>query len=611
MPQIAIEFQGAYDHSLPTIDNLSGEDTDYECSPEEALYHRHLSQWRLVDASRESTTDEADNPTESNPRLGLPEIGLFSTNRVLYGWLQPVCASHEYIFVRLSKLDRWVVNRSKEHRGYWVMTSSATYWLQDPCDQRIEDLASQEDLHLQYRIRLGLLSVLIDHFSNMSDDEVVEASRTSPCDFLSQLHDDNVSATAIDPNILSWTTVRPYANFLGTHLVLLRHSLTVSCPLLLGFLKEEQETTPSESSNRPNCRRCSARNGKRKRYTPTTRSSSTPEDQIPSNIKAGLSHIASKLEKLTQQQPWGEPVSVISTEEENPYEPLREQDGTYDIKEKTKAGSPNNTVGRGEIALDTESLQFKVDDDVNRDPIRDIVPCQFPGRKNGKNCVRREDEQGQGRRECVVTYNVKEGPRQEPGTDLHSEDHSRLPYTEGVKGTLVAVQKALLLSRLKAHPLKKEEASLHDFPIKNEVKTVGALAFPTRDAVKEETIRDGKQQANGEGTVFQFRKGKHVVSVCIHDLSMCMSQVLNAAKEADTLNAVFGWQPSEQIGIDEGTLTIQIRAGLMYFTNEHFVGLTAQDVVDVSPLPAVQDTGSCTEMERPGEVELELEVIDA
>jgi hypothetical protein len=72
------------------------------------------------------------------------------------------------------KLDgRWALDRSHEHRGIWVQTDIAWYWLKRPCSLRstvrlrikgIPDLSleatipSQEDLHTVLRAKLGLVS---------------------------------------------------------------------------------------------------------------------------------------------------------------------------------------------------------------------------------------------------------------------------------------------------------------------------------------------------------------------------------------------------------------------------------------------------------------------
>ena len=105
------------------------------------------------------------------------------------------------LFIAIRNIQYWMVDRSKSLGGYWILTGSNSnnynypttaanatnnnttattsycyYRLLNPCTYRPGGgvLTSQTDLHLIPRLRLGLLSNLLDMFATMDDETVNE-----------------------------------------------------------------------------------------------------------------------------------------------------------------------------------------------------------------------------------------------------------------------------------------------------------------------------------------------------------------------------------------------------------------------------------------------------
>ena len=92
------------------------------------------------------------------------------------------------VFVRISKLDHWTIDRSISLRGMWVRSTGpqmAWYWLQEPCSIQpthpltipnvttspiIAKLPSMQELNLLVRALFGAVSNLSDIFSESSQD---------------------------------------------------------------------------------------------------------------------------------------------------------------------------------------------------------------------------------------------------------------------------------------------------------------------------------------------------------------------------------------------------------------------------------------------------------
>ena len=529
--QILEEFQGTYDHPWPadTVDENfeNADEEDYEYSSCENMWcTRRLSQWCLVDLSSASTKEERGDLARNLPRLALPETGIFPPNVVLYGWLQPVCVSNRTIFVRISNLERWVVNRSKEGRGYWIVTDSTTYyWLQDPCCQKIGgQFTSQETLHLNHRISLGLLSIIIDWLSNLSDDEVAKASRLSPQVLIAQICDSLSARAKSNYKLPSWEDFESYGHFLGIHLTALRHTLSVKCPLVLGLLKAEQETLSSRKNKttptdicyekQPTPTECNdyfARQEKRMRFSLSAVESQKVDNKL--HILKNLSQFAFHLEQLTLQRSWGQP--ILSSVPKNV-----SKGSSHDLRDTTPPKS--NHLETNDSGGSFAPEQGRVEQELDRSLASVEYKFKSPDKANSSE-----------------------------------SDHSIQP------------------------------------------------SIITSDTSKDTSLQNDEfQNETQRGNVFWFRRDGEAVSVRISDLSMCMSRVLDLAKAADPFQTVFG-QQLEQIGTDE---VVQVRAGLLYFTLEHLSGLTAQDIIEVSPVPDISH-GYYWNEQQPYEVELEVEIV--
>jgi hypothetical protein len=140
--------------------------------------------------------------------------------------------------VQITDMQYWCVDRTKTCRGYWVETTTALYWLRDPSskqghvkvkvtgafaanDNRYSNLlkatfpspASQEDLHWLPRARMGLLSNLLDVFSDKEADRICNIGYTDKTP--EELHHD-LKTGSEEPYDLE--LLRSENNFVYTHL---------------------------------------------------------------------------------------------------------------------------------------------------------------------------------------------------------------------------------------------------------------------------------------------------------------------------------------------------------------------------------------------------------
>jgi hypothetical protein len=144
-------------HSLTCcsqFEELYGTLYDQPKSYEEEGPHRYIKHWYLF---------HRNNPTQRKP---LPSKNQVITDLVLAGWIQPSPQPHTNVspvFVELDNLSFYVVDRTREYRGYWIYTNRdendaedpPLYWLQEPCP-------SQQSVHTGARVTLTVLSVLLE-----------------------------------------------------------------------------------------------------------------------------------------------------------------------------------------------------------------------------------------------------------------------------------------------------------------------------------------------------------------------------------------------------------------------------------------------------------------
>jgi hypothetical protein len=127
---------------------------------------RYLSHWYVTDRA---------SPTPMQ-RVALPADYVFTQKSLsIAGWLQPSTSASkstasrnlsstapEPIFVTLDAAEYLAFDRTRRYRGYWVGTADALYWLQQPETMRWNGALSQQDLQMEWRAALALLSNLLD-----------------------------------------------------------------------------------------------------------------------------------------------------------------------------------------------------------------------------------------------------------------------------------------------------------------------------------------------------------------------------------------------------------------------------------------------------------------
>ena len=136
-------------------------------------------------------------------RYPLPDDRIFDNAKfMLHGYIVPSAAAvdetstnettnSKEVPIVLKQLNHWEIDTSIKTRGIWIKTDIAWYYLKDPCNvavpkvtysEEIKDgqrksqdqsnldtdafFPSQESLHLPLRAKLGLLSNIIDIFTN-------------------------------------------------------------------------------------------------------------------------------------------------------------------------------------------------------------------------------------------------------------------------------------------------------------------------------------------------------------------------------------------------------------------------------------------------------------
>lgn len=154
-------------------------DHRYHAATEQAPLIRHLTNWTLL-----KHASPIPQP--------LPISGEFEKDFVIQGSLLPesnqsTSSNHQdLIQVLLSSIKSWVIDRSHDNRGIYVQTSTAFYWLKEPCKDTVDiggneqaigtpndnqpstNITSQEIIHQPIRAKFGLLSNLIDMFSDQN-----------------------------------------------------------------------------------------------------------------------------------------------------------------------------------------------------------------------------------------------------------------------------------------------------------------------------------------------------------------------------------------------------------------------------------------------------------
>jgi hypothetical protein len=207
------------------------------------LPFRCLDQWYLFDRVDAPTAPNSKYESIWIPRCPLPTLNFKGDQRyILRGWLRPNPSLHPQpppIFVQVTKLHSWSVDRTLHSRGYWVQSRSCFYRLQDPSSRQVKlkvtlkeapdadsmdesdvfsmetlpSPPSQEDLHWLQRARLGLISNIVDVFS-LEEEDANQYSKMTP----KELHDKLKPQTLGDDEPFDFELLKSEAEFARVHL---------------------------------------------------------------------------------------------------------------------------------------------------------------------------------------------------------------------------------------------------------------------------------------------------------------------------------------------------------------------------------------------------------
>ncbi|CAB9522759.1 expressed unknown protein [Seminavis robusta] len=658
---------------------------------DESLPQRLLSQWYLVQPNELPENPECAEVNRKLkqslvfshcPRIALPECGKFPPNLVLYGWASPKNTETQRKlppkkFVAITKLEGWVVSQAKSHRGYWVQSQNAIYWLQDPCthkapvlpldavaleattsvDQdaknnaleafasgiaadkhpqpantRIEKRSmekvskenivndsqateqplkrgrgrpkgsknkkspavqlpprkkrgrpkgsknrkpslgmtrtvvartigrpqattetsstdesgtvtiavnsqedttstvpsqSQEDVHLHCRVRLGLLSILLDETSSMNHVQLAQFSSLAPRAMLARLKERYGSNDENDTDIWDWEQWQPHSHFIGSYLVIHNASLSVQCNLRLGMLLNPRSGDLTSTVPRPWVDKAPLRELK-------------PDDNIR------YVSLALQAERMVRQTPWGSPLSSASAGNW-PAAPTSIVETENSSTTSASASHPQDTKQNGNTA---SSLQSN------------------PGGSKGSS-----DKEENGKRSACSNQEVSIGVAlPEP---IRAQQDSQIQADDEIPASTTSLPGSQRV-RLVEDPIVA--------PSVVRSSTVGSGSEDDPVVVRGEE-KDRETSEGNEGIIFQFRRFDKAIALRVLDPSTNMKDVIEAATCADQENqsGVFHWSPPDRVLVSEGKKILEFRiGGYTTFTRPHIETLTVFDIAPQS-----------------------------
>lgn len=759
-------------------DNNYEEDTgDYDSS----LPRKYLSQWFLVKAPAQGewqsyNSASADNGRQQQQqqhvmndayfihhteRIPLPETGIFAKNVILYGWLLPRNRNEKEgsvvgtassgrdedgaVFVRITQLDRWVIDRSKERRGFWVMTRHASYWLQRPCsyhpevllakklgndkyaknsgpftlgrkrkrstaeskrarEDHMQDstneynlrnpfdshnefndmeeiqaspdikeqgrvfLPSQEDIHLTDRLRLGLLSNLLDIFSKLTDDELEEISELTPQSFVAWLESNYSQRDATKDGATSrWKALQSHGKFLGTHLMFSHPCFKLLSPLLRGFLTAGNVFQYLESSVDVSLSGGKAQGEGKKRGRPRKESQSLIFQIRPHQSRSNKSKLndsnmilqyALDSEHFSQQFAWGEPMKDTSPQQ---MIPQRLQDTCISRSERVCkiksicAGSittsPVALPRCGRLVLQANPEVPSAENSGILDQVSTVVHFHTTEAerllKLAKSPPKQEDTQNPNPpRESSELKHRHERQSDSPGIAADGEltlQSTKPPHSEkklssqtirtpGTDTTATLEEIMAANSESNDGPWPNENSTHEEFHSGGvrhdqrqldppDVATVGGQNIQKKEGsslTSPIVILDSNSDNENEHDehpkkhviVFVIRKGEDVIKVRVQDLSQPMKRVFGRGMGKAGSEKVFGCTKEERKDIQCRKKIVVVTVGSMNWEKGFFDNLTAQDVVeDIAPLPLVVPISTEPALRpRPREVALELSI---
>jgi len=496
----------------------------------------------------------------------------------------------------------------------------------------------------------------MDRLSDLTEDQVTELSQCTPQEFLVQLQALPTTTQDADASLpqegqqlqqhrqshhstlLTWETLQPHGYFLGSHLALLRMSLGVYCPLLLGFLQVEKDEDYDEEGQE-----------KRESGEPTV---DPTKHEILNDPKA-MTELAVKAETWTRQSPWGQPLNQVfanghlSPKKKRKYTRMR-------IGVKKEGESDNQSVASREelkdelsrlgfiptvVPVDQPNHQYQpsgielTDSSLRNGSEGEPQPATLatPERFHCKDGILKVTASGKKKRKLSVHWDGNEDDDDLVAGDYNDDTGD---YKENMP-TLDSPQ------RQEEQEENKENIPVVDSPQRQEELDQKRSAGTPAAALDEAQVivlcsdsdsdssdggasvedRQQQQEVKSNPTRFRIqRQGQNVV-VNVDDLSSSMMHVMEQAKNADTKSGVFGWNGETQRGLVEGKLTLQIRVGYAFFTRDYFGTLAARDVVDMAPAPQTRQppvnelmqlgAGGGDDPSVSHEVVVDLELIDA
>ena len=274
-------------------------------------------------------------------------------------------------------------------------------------------LPSQEEVHLLHRLRLGLLSNLMDLIATRNEEEGDQIAHLSPNEFLDWIQtkfakeNDNTALQVISSSsYLNWETLRHHRYFLGEHLVFYRSPFTISCPLLMGFMQDKEEpastttnvikdSSASVVKRRPRKgdlppQKPKRKRGQPKRHPPQLEVDPPPErpfvlkrlEERTLSETSSMRQFASVVEQWSRQTSWG--AQIVETDEKS--NKLSMLELALEARPKWSHSNPPPPLSAVEdnngVAMDLYNSEFRKEGTKEQEPMSRIL----------KETVQREDD---------------------------------------------------------------------------------------------------------------------------------------------------------------------------------------------------------------------------
>jgi len=227
-----------------------------------------LNHWYLDHSISTKVSGYAASPYKASRkrRFALPGGNKFGILDQLHGVLEPKDSNDKPIQIVINRLNIWILDCTTQSRGFWVESSNAWYKLKHPCpvgipiSVKLKDdldlgeavLPSQADLHLPLRAKFGLLSNILDIFSEEFAGEPhyylnLHACRTPTETYQILSREDVTLENQSESNNLELAEpfdlelLRYSAGFIKRHLSNFHPNLTTNCEFVKGLSRFEND----------------------------------------------------------------------------------------------------------------------------------------------------------------------------------------------------------------------------------------------------------------------------------------------------------------------------------------------------------------------------------